>query len=108
MNQAQFKMIIWREAPKKVFSYNPRLSFKRGCTKSLLPPLAAKYNSARSAVKNLFTRPQMIIWREAPKKYFSHNPVWAYAVCASAHTAYAHTARYPLPFPGSVFLFSSF
>jgi hypothetical protein len=75
-----------------------KLHFDRGCVKSLLPPAAAEYyferhviltislreivkmtclskhNSARSAVKNLFTQPQTLIWREAPKKDFLHNP----------------------------------
>jgi hypothetical protein len=37
----------------------------------------SKYNSARSAVKNLFTQPPIIlkkiIWCEAPRKDFSHG-----------------------------------
>ena len=33
----------------------------------------SKEYSAAEGGKNLFIQPQIIIWREAPKKYFLHN-----------------------------------
>jgi hypothetical protein len=124
---------ILRLRQKSFAAFGGEILSLRGCVKSLFMALRAKFKfetdvffmilrskimkntsvlkeySAAEGGKNLFTQPlKMIIWREAPKKYFSHNPCGRMR-CARTRTPHTPTrGDIPCLFLAAFFFFLRF